>query len=169
MRVPARIWGPASGLGLATAAIIFAVDQAYKYWALHIYRLAERGVVEITPFLNLVMVWNPGVSYGLFEQDTDLGRWVLIAFNVLASIGLFVWLARQHRGWDAFSIGLVIGGALGNALDRAIYGAVADFFSLHALGYYWYVFNIADVAIVVGVAMMLIDALRPAHRRPSDV
>ncbi len=161
-RFPA--WGPATGLGLATALIIFVVDQAYKYWVLHIYRLAERGVVEITPFLNLVMVWNPGVSYGLFEQDTDAGRWMLVVFNVIASIGLWFWLARQERGWDAFAIGLIIGGALGNALDRAIYGAVADFFSLHAFGFYWYVFNVADVAIVLGVLMLLIDALRPSRR-----
>ena len=108
------------------------------------------------------MVWNPGVSYGLFEQDTAAGRWVLVAFNLVACAGLWFWLARQGRGWDAFAIGLVIGGALGNALDRAIYGAVADFFSLHAFGYYWYVFNVADVAIVLGVGMMLLDALRPA-------
>lgn len=157
-------WGPATGLGLATAAIIFAVDQAYKYWILHIYRLGERGVVEITSFLNLVMVWNPGVSYGLFAQETEWGRWLLVAFNIVAVIGLWFWLARQHKGWEAFAIGLIMGGALGNALDRALYGAVADFFSLHAFGYYWYVFNIADVAIVLGVIILLFDAVRPdAH------
>ena len=167
MRDRLTFWGPASGLGVATAVVIFAIDQAYKVamlYGLGFKDLGPDAYIRVTSFFDLRMVWNPGVSYGLFEQSTDLGRWMLVVFNVLASIGLFVWLSKQYKGWDAFAIGLVIGGALGNALDRALYGAVADFFSLHAFGYYWYVFNIADVAIVLGVIMMLVDAFRPAAR-----
>ena len=171
MRDRLALWGPASGPGLLTAVVIFAIDQAYKavmLYGLDFKALGPEAYIRVTSFFDLRMVWNPGVSYGLFAQDTEAGRWMLVIFNVVASLGLVLWLARQHKGWDAFAIGLVIGGALGNALDRALYGAVADFFSLHAFGYYWYVFNIADVAIVLGVLMMLIDAFRPARAPAED-
>lgn len=160
-------WGPASGLGLATAAVVFVVDQAYKALMLYGFDFLELGrdaYIYVAPFFDLRMVWNYGVSYGLFQQETALGRWLLVGFNLLAAIGLWFWLARQRGGWDAFAIGLIIGGALGNALDRAIYGAVADFISLHAFGYYWYVFNIADMAIVVGVGLLFLSAFRPQPR-----
>ncbi len=152
-------WGPLSGIGMSFAALAFAIDQLYKYWMIHIYQIAERGKVEITPFFDLVMVWNRGVSYGLLAQDSALGRYALAGFAITVSLGLVWWLARQTHTIAAVGLGLVIGGALGNALDRLNYGAVADFFSLHAFGYHWYVFNIADVAIVIGVIALLYEAL----------
>ena len=156
--------GPLTHLGALAALAVFLADQGSKLWLLFAYDLGARGVVEITPFLDLVLVWNSGISYGLFAQESALGRWFLVAVKLAASVLFWVWLARARSLVAALSLGLLIGGALGNALDRALYGAVADFVLLHAWGYNWYVFNIADVAIVVGVAGLLYDALRSGHR-----
>ena len=137
-----------------------------------IYRIAEKGRVEVTPFLDLVFVKNQGVSYGMFTQGDMTGQYVLALFALVATAGLSAWLAR---GVDnkllAVSVGLIMGGALGNALDRVLIGGVADFFSLHAFGFYWYVFNIADVAIVAGVLGLLYDSFtnRPgAAKLPQE-
>lgn len=151
-------WGPWSRLGLAVAAATFAVDQAHKWWMLSVYRIAERGRVEALPFLDLVFVKNLGISYGLFTQESAAGQFVLAGSAVLACIALAIWLARgAMNSILAISLGLIIGGALGNALDRILIGGVADFFELHAWGLRWYVFNIADAAIVAGVAGLLYD------------
>jgi signal peptidase II len=152
-----RLWGPASGLGLVAALAAFAADQAHKYWMLEVYRIAERGRVEITSFFNLVMEWNPGVSYGLFAQHGVTGRFILIGISLAAVIGLFIWMANSFTRLAGLSFGLIIGGALGNLADRIMHGAVADFFHFHYAGYSWYVFNIADVAIVAGVIGLLLD------------
>lgn len=159
------VWGPLSAVGWWTAIVTFAFDQSHKWWMLLIYRIAEKGRVEVTPFLDLVFVKNQGVSYGMFTQGDMTGQYVLALFAVVATAGLSAWLAR---GVDnkllAVSVGLIMGGALGNALDRVLLGGVADFFSLHAFGFYWYVFNIADVAIVAGVLGLLYDSFT---NRPS--
>jgi signal peptidase II len=152
-----RLWGPASGLGLFTAVAAFALDQAHKYWMLEVYRIAERGRVEITSFFDLVMAWNKGVSYGLFAQHSSAGRFILIAISLAAVIGLFIWMANSFTRLAGLPLGLIIGGALGNLMDRIVHGAVADFFHFHYAGYSWYVFNIADVAIVAGVIGLLLD------------
>lgn len=157
MALRSYIWGPFSPLGLVTALIVCALDQAHKYWMIHIYDMPGRGLVRVTPFLDLVMVWNKGISYGLFQQHSALGRAVLIGVSALTILALLVWIARGGARLVALSLGLIIGGALGNAIDRAVYGAVADFFSLHAYGFHWYVFNLADVAIVAGVALLLYE------------
>ncbi len=151
-----------SGLGVTLAALV--LDQLTKWWMIHVYDLPERGRVEVTPFLDLVMLWNPGISYGLFVQDTELGRNMLIAFALVTAAALIVWIARTHNRLLAVSLALIAGGALGNAIDRMIYGAVADFVSLHAYGFYWYVFNVADAAIVLGVAGLLYDTLFQGHK-----
>ena len=156
---PLSLWGPVSPPGLALALIALLTDQMHKYWMVHIYELGNRGRVTLTPFFDLVMVWNPGVSYGLFAQDGIAGKLALVGFALLICAALIFWLARQTRMLPAIAIGLIIGGALGNAIDRLIYGAVADFFSLHAFGYHWYVFNLADIAIVLGAAGLVYDAL----------
>jgi signal peptidase II len=104
------------------------------------------------------MAWNKGISYGWFSQESDAGRYVLAGLPVLVSAVLWVWLTRTMRPLSAAAIGMVIGGALANALDRIIHGAVADFFLFHAFGYSWYVFNLADVAIVVGVALLMYES-----------
>jgi len=145
--------------GLLLALITLTLDQASKYWMLYIYDMPARGKVYITPFFDLVMVWNKGISYGLFQQNTAAGRYILLGITLTAIVALVIWLSRAHGALLALALGSIIGGALGNALDRWIYGAVADFFSAHAFGFYWYIFNLADTAIVAGVAMLLYDTL----------
>ena len=153
------LWGRWSGLGLAVAAATVIVDQAHKWWMLYVYDIASRGRVEITPFLDLLFVKNTGISYSLFDQAGRTGQLVLAGLAVAASLAMWVWLARSGTGrMMAWSIALIIGGAIGNAIDRVLIGGVADFFSLHVFGFYWYVFNIADVAIVAGVAGLLYDS-----------
>jgi signal peptidase II len=153
-------WGPFSLLGLVVGLATLLIDQANKFWMLDVYGIAEKGRVAVTPFLDFVFVKNTGISYSLFDQDSFTGQLALAGFGLLASIALWVWLARGATNrLMALSIGLIIGGALGNAIDRVRIGGVADFFSLHAFGFYWYVFNIADVAIVAGVVGLLYDSL----------
>jgi signal peptidase II len=150
-------------LGLAIAGVVLVLDQASK--AVFLYGLgwidslsgAPVQPIEVTPFLNFVMVWNQGISYGLLQATSDFHRWILVFF-ALGVTGFLIWWLRgvQDRRL-AQAIGLIIGGAIGNVIDRVLYGAVADFFHLHAFGYDWYVFNVADTAVVMGVAVMGFD------------
>jgi signal peptidase II len=162
-----RLWGAYSGFGLIIAILALAADQLNKYWMIEIYELGNRGRVAVTSYLDLVMLWNPGISFGQLPQDGDLGRYFLIGFSLVAAIALTVYLAYAHSRLIAASVGLIIGGAIGNMIDRIVHGAVADFFSFHYAGYYWYVFNIADVAITLGVFGLLIDWIAPGHTKVS--
>ncbi len=148
-------------LGLGLALIVFALDQITKYAVLWGLDLATRGRIYLAPFVDFVLAMNRGISYGLFPQDGDFGRWLLFGIKIAASVLFFFWLRRAATPLVAAALGLLIGGALGNALDRALQGAVIDFVSLHAFGFRWYVFNLADAAIVAGVIGLLYDALRP--------
>jgi signal peptidase II len=160
------LWGRWSALGLGVAGATFILDQAHKWWMIHAYDIASRGRVKVTPFLDLVLVINKGVSYGWLN---GFGPWPLMAFALATSLALWHWLSRAGTSrLMAWSLALIIGGALGNAVDRYIYGGVADFFSLHAFGFYWYVFNIADVAIVAGVAGLLYDSLWSSRNDASN-
>jgi len=161
-------WGPLSPLGLTIGTLTVVADQASKLWLLFVFDLGAKGTVAVTPFFDLVLVWNRGVSYGLLTQDTDLGRLGLIAFAAVASFALVIWLARVTSALTAAAIGLILGGAIGNAIDRIAYGAVADFFAFHAFGFEWYVFNIADVAIVAGVIGLLYDSLFGGHKKAGN-
>jgi signal peptidase II len=162
-------WGTWSRLGLSIALITLVADQVHKWWMLDIYQIQHRGRVTITPFLDLVFVLNQGISYGLFAQGDRGGQWLLAGFAVAAAIALAIWLARDAGGYIwAISVGLLIGGAIGNGIDRIRLGGVADFFSMHAFGFYWYVFNIADVAIVAGVLGLLYDSFRPSRNGASN-
>jgi signal peptidase II len=154
---PVALYGPCSGLGLSAALAVFLLDQAFKTWMLYNYGLVEGERLKITPFLDIILVWNIGVSYGFLPQESMLGQHFLAIFKISVSFALALWLAQVRDRATGLAIGLIIGGALGNALDRMLYGAVADFFSLHFGGFYWYIFNIADVAIVAGVALLLYD------------
>ena len=161
---PARyIWGPLTGTGLAVAATGAIADQAIKLWLLFGYDLGSKGRVPVTPFFDLILIWNTGISYGLFPQDGDFGQWALLAVKVIAVLLLWVWLARAETRLTAVALGLIIGGAVGNAVDRLLHGAVADFVLLHLTtatwSVTWYVFNLADVAIVAGVAALLYESL----------
>ena len=152
-------------LGVVVAAIGLALDQAMKTWLLVGYELADRGRVAITPFFDLVLVWNRGVSYGLFPAESQAQVWFLLAIKAAITVALIVWLFRTTDRLTALALGLLIGGAIGNSIDRLIYGAVVDFVSLHWQGFYWYVFNLADVWIVAGVAVLLYDGFAPGRSR----
>ncbi len=150
-------------LGLLAAAGTLALDQGLKLWLLFDLDLETRAPIRVTPFLDLVAVWNTGISYGLFPQDGPVGQWLLLGFKAAAVALLSVWLARAGTRLTAIALGLIIGGALGNAVDRLAFGAVFDFVLLHLttenFSFRWYVFNLADVAIVAGVIGLLSDAL----------
>lgn len=148
-------------LGLIVTVLGLVADQASKLWLLLEVRLEETGPIALAPFAELRLIWNYGISYGFFQAQSDLGRWVLVAFSVAASVALTVWMARVESRLLAVSLGLVAGGAIGNAIDRAWWGAVVDFAHLFLpdRSRSWYVFNLADVWIVVGVAGLLYDSL----------
>jgi signal peptidase II len=156
-------WGPLTRLGLAVALASAAADQAVKLWLIFVFDLGSRGVVTLTSFLDLVLTWNTGISYGLFPQEGPVGQWVLLAVKALAVVLLWIWLARASSRLTALALGLIIGGALGNAIDRLAYGAVADFVLFHlttgGFSFKWYVFNAADAAIVAGVFGLLYESL----------
>jgi signal peptidase II len=122
------------------------------------FDIAARQPVRVTPFFDLVLGWNRGISYGWFAQESDVGRWTLIGLSILVTAGLWLWLAKARRPITAAALGLVIGGALANTMDRLVHGAVADFFLLHGFGFSWYVFNTADMAIFAGVALLLYES-----------
>lgn len=141
-------------MALALVGLVIGLDQTYKWWMLNVYGITAEPVA-VLPFLDLVLTWNRGISYGLFRTPM---QGALIALSLAISLLLWLWLCRSTRGLTAAALALVIGGALSNALDRAIHGAVADFFYFHAGSFSWYVFNLADVAIVVGVALLLYES-----------
>jgi signal peptidase II len=156
--------------GLLALLLTFALDQASKVWLYLGTDLVLTQPWRLAPFADFVVVWNRGVSYGLFQQEGALGRWLLVALSLLAALGLGIWMVRAGSRLLAIALGLIVGGALGNAVDRAAYGAVFDFVHLHAGGWSWYVFNVADAAIVAGVVGLVLDSLRPVSRRaaPGD-
>lgn len=145
-------------LGLAIALATLVLDQASKLYLLFGYDLGTRGPVDLAPFLTLILVWNRGISYGLFQQETELGRWLLIGLSGLATLAMGWWIIRARHRLLAASLGLVVGGAAGNGIDRVAYGAVFDFVHLHIGSFSWYVFNVADAAIVAGVVGLVYDA-----------
>ncbi len=159
--------------GLAIAALTFCIDWAVKLYILYgldFINNREGQGFEVTSFFNIIMVWNPGVSFGLFPAESDTGRYFLIGFALLVTVVLVVWLFQVTNRWLATSLGLIIGGATANVVDRIVYGKVADFFHFYIGEWDWYVFNIADAAIVVGVALLIIDSLffsEPAKRTGS--
>lgn len=156
-----KLWGPLSRLGLMLAIWVFALDQITKFWILKIINLDERPPIQLTPFADLLMAWNEGVSYGLLATHA---QGLLVGMSLLISAVLWLWLARAGTAVVASALGLVIGGAMGNALDRLLHGAVADFVHLHWGTWSWYIFNVADAAIVAGVVLLVYDGFRPRAR-----
>jgi signal peptidase II len=155
-------------LAYGLAAVVIVVDQLSKYWVLEILRLPERLQVEVLPVFYLTMVWNRGVSFGLLQAEQDLARWGLVLFSTVVAIGLALWARRVTRPWLAIALGLIIGGALGNMIDRVRFGAVADFLDFSRLLPFPWIFNIADSAISIGVTLLIVDSLRPQPKR-ADV
>jgi signal peptidase II len=152
-------------LGLIAALTTLVLDQTTKLYGLFVIDLPVREPVRLAPFLDLIVVWNRGISYGLFQQHSDLGRWILIAVSLAAALGLSVWIHRTPSKMLAVSLGLIVGGAIGNAIDRLALGAVFDFIHLHVGSFSWYVFNVADAAIVAGVVGLLYDSFVLEKRR----
>ena len=155
--------GPLTFFGVAAAAIVCLLDQASKLYLLFVFDLAARSPLHLGPFFDFVLTRNTGISYGLFQTQGVLGQWMLLALKALAVLLLWIWLARSQARLTALSLGLIIGGAVGNAIDRLAYGWVADFVFFHVSTanwqFNWYVFNLADVAIVAGVIGLLYESL----------
>jgi signal peptidase II len=158
--------------GILAALAALVLDQASKLWLLFVFDIAHRGAVRVTPFFDLVLEWNTGISYGWFQNQSAGGQAILLAVKAVAIVVLAIWMARSHTLLATAALGLIIGGAIGNAIDSLAYGAVVDFALFHVeiagKTYNWFVFNIADVAIVAGVAALLYDSLLgvPAAKAP---
>jgi signal peptidase II len=158
MRVSRTFWK-----GILVAILCMAIDQASKWYLLTEIGIGEREPIVILPFFNLIMVWNYGISFGMLSGHNQP---LLLAFMAMAISGvLFVWLSRVRATWVAAALGLVIGGALANVIDRLRFGAVADFFDFHLLGYHWPAFNIADSCIFIGVVLLCIDSMLEAKKK----
>ena len=158
--------------GVIAALAVLVLDQASKLWLLFVFDIARRGAVQVTPFFDLVLAWNVGISFGWFQSDSPLTQIALMAIKAVAVIVLAIWMARSRTLLATIALGLIIGGALGNAIDSLAYGAVVDFALFHIqIGekdLSWYVFNLADTAIVAGVAALLYDSFfgLPAVKAP---
>jgi signal peptidase II len=159
-------------LGVIVAVVTLVLDQASKFWLVRVFDIAHRGTVKLTPFFDLVLAWNQGISFGWFQNDGAVAQLILMAIKAVAVVVLSVWMARSRTLIATLALGLIIGGAIGNGIDRFAYGAVVDFALFHVrIGentYSWYVFNLADVAIVAGVAALLYDSFLgvPAAKAP---
>ena len=158
--------------GVIAAVVTLVIDQASKLWLLYVFDIAHRGAVRVTPFFDLVLAWNVGISFGWFQSESPAAQIILMLIKAVAVIVLAIWMARSRTLLAAVALGLIIGGAIGNAIDRFAYGAVVDFALFHIeIGgkiFNWYVFNLADVAIVAGVAGLLYDSFLgvPAAKAP---
>jgi signal peptidase II len=159
-------------LGIIAAIGVLVLDQASKFWLVRVFDIAHRGTVKLAPFFDLVLAWNQGISFGWFQNDGAMAQVVLMAIKAVAVVVLAVWMARSRTLLATVALGLIIGGAVGNGIDRFAYGAVVDFALFHVqIGgntFNWYVFNLADVAIVAGVAALLYDSFWgiPAAKAP---
>ena len=153
--------------GIIAALVALVLDQASKLWLLYAFDLGRRGAVQVMPFFDLVLAWNVGISFGWFQNDSWIAQAVLTVVKAAAVIALAVWMAWSRTMLATIALGLIIGGAIGNAIDRFAYGAVVDFALFHVQiagkTWNWYVFNVADVAIVAGVAALLYDSLLGAR------
>jgi signal peptidase II len=157
---------------MIAALAVVMLDQALKLWLLFVFDIGQRGAVKVTPFFDLVLALNTGISYGWFQNEGAAGQAVLLAIKAIAVVVLAIWMARSRTLTATIALGLIIGGAVGNAIDRFAYGAVVDFALFHVQiggkAFNWYVFNLADVAIVAGVAALLYDSFVgvPAAKAP---
>lgn len=156
--------------GLLFALLLLVVDQASKWWILEVVRLPELRNIPVFLLgpvgLDLTMVWNRGVTFGLFSGDGAWNHLILAALALVVAAFLLRWLVRAETRLVTYALGAVIGGAVANVIDRVRFGAVVDFVDVHAGGWHWYVFNIADAAIVCGVLALVADALiRPETQR----
>jgi lipoprotein signal peptidase len=146
-------------LGITCGLVVLALDQASKYWVLHGIDLPEVGQIALLPVLSLTMVWNRGVTFGLLNSFGPGGAWLLAGAALVIVIALGIWMFRAETRRVSAALGAIAGGAIGNIVDRLRYGAVVDFIHAHIGAWSWYVFNVADAAIVCGVAVLVLDSL----------
>src|ERR1700716_639800 len=158
--------------GIIAAVAALALDQASKLWLLFVFDIARRGAVAVTPFFDLVLAWNVGISFGWFQSESPLAQIALMGIKAVSVIVLAIWMARSRTLLATVALGLIIGGAIGNAIDRFAYGAVVDFALFHVQiggkSFSWYVFNLADTAIVAGGGAWVYVPFRgvPAAKAP---
>lgn len=152
-------------LALAAAAAVALLDQLSKWWIVERVMDPPRAL-EVTGFFNLMLVYNRGISFGLLDSEAALLPWVLSGLAVAIVIGLVVWLRQIEGRWPAVAVGLIVGGAVGNIIDRLRLGAVIDFLDLHWAGFHWPAFNLADSAITLGVVLLLVDGLFGRRKSP---
>lgn len=150
-------------IGLLAAGLILIFDQISK-WLIRDFVLDGSRIIEVTGFFNLVEVWNRGVSFGLFASGSPWAPMLLSALAIGISIFLLFWLRKTETALLAVALGMVVGGAVGNVVDRMLWGHVFDFLDFHVAGYHWPAFNVADSGISVGVALILIDGLIAKRR-----
>jgi lipoprotein signal peptidase len=155
-------------LGAIAALLVFAADQGSKYWVLHGIDLPDVGQITLLPVLNLTMVWNHGVTFGLLNGLGPLGAWILAGAALVIVVALAVWMRNAETRRVSAALGAIAGGAVGNVVDRLRYGAVVDFIHAHIGAWSWYVFNVADAAIVCGVGVLVLDSLWPRKEAPSS-
>ena len=158
----------ARNLGAVMALAVLVVDQASKLWVLQGLKMEAYQKIAVTPFLDFELLWNPGISFSLFPQGTAMGRWILLGLTLAATVLLCLWLWRVNSRFAGIALGAIVGGALGNGYDRFAYNAVVDFLGFHAFGFHWYVFNVADTAITLGVVLLLYDSLLADRRAPAQ-
>lgn len=158
-----RLWAQ----GLWIGVLVYALDQLSKWWLIDLIQASPEPVMEVTGFFNLLLTWNTGVSFSMFRELGARGHWPLTLITGVITLILLRWQFRSRSRAVVWPLGLVIGGALGNITDRVRFGAVADFFDLHVAGYHWPAFNVADMAIVAGVMLLIWDNLREGWRQDS--
>lgn len=172
MQTKSYLYGPLTRFGLVVILVSAAADQALKLWLLRVFDIGARQPVRVGPFIDLVLAWNTGISFSLLPQVGPLGQWALLGVKLIAVLLLWVWLSHATSRMTALALALIIGGAIGNGIDRVIHGAVVDFVLFHittaSWTFRWYVFNLADVAIVAGVVGLLYESIviRDAAKAP---
>lgn len=148
-------------VGILIISIVVALDALAQAWVFSILQNDSKPIA-VTPFFNFVEVWNHGISFGMFN-NLAYGHWILSLVALMISVFLIPLLLRATSSFEAMAYSLIIGGAVGNVIDRVIYGAVADYLDFHAFGYHWPAFNVTDSAIFVGVALLLIYSIKRAE------
>ena len=162
MSTQAQRYGWVAGLG----GVVIALDQASKIWVLGALS-AARPAIEVTPFLNIVLVWNRGISFGVLNRESGWQPWLLVGVALVIAAGLLIWLRRLEGRWMVLAIALIVGGAIGNVIDRVRFRAVVDFVDFHTGGWHFATFNVADAAITCGVLILLADSLFAGRKSPK--
>jgi signal peptidase II len=152
--------------GMLVAILTIFFDQLSKWWILNLV-MAPPKIIEVTQFFNLVLVHNRGASFGIFSDAPGWASIALIVFAIIISIVLAIWMWQAQETFLSIALALVIGGAIGNVIDRIRFGAVVDFLDVHAGGWHWPAFNVADSAITLGVILLILDSLKSKSEKPK--